>query len=213
MLTISYWLPFLMAAFLINISPGTEFIYVISRTITSGKKDGFLSVLGTRTGAIVHVLMVAFGLAYVLATSLVLFNIIKAIGAAYLIYLGIRTILSKNKQIDIEKKDIENNKSLHISYFRGILVGLLNPSSIIFFVSFLPQFVNTDFGGYFFQIVMLGFITIFLGIIIFIFVIHMINNARKILFKNRIFTNIIDKIMGTILIFLGLRFIFIMYKK
>jgi threonine/homoserine/homoserine lactone efflux protein len=210
--TLSYWIPFLIAAFLINISPGTEFVFVVSQTISSGKKDGFLSALGAGTGSIVHVLMVAFGLAYILSKSLIVFNIIKILGAAYLIYLGIRAIISKNMQIDIEKKEIVNINSKNISYFRGILVGLLNPSSIIFFMSFLPQFVKTDVGGYFFQIIMLGFITIFMGIIINVFVIFMINYVRNVLLKSNIVLNIINKIMGSVLIFLGIRFLVSVYK-
>ena len=212
MSTASYWVPFLIAAFLINISPGPEMFYVVSRVINSGKKDGLFSAFGTASGSAVHVLMVAVGLGYILSKSLLAFNIIKILGAGYLIYLGVKTIITKNSQIDVEKKETAKIYSPFISYFRGIMVGLLNPHSIIFFLSFLPQFINPDAGGYNMQIITLGFTTIIMGILINILIIILINIAANILFKNKIVLGIIDKIMGSILVFLGFRFLFSTYK-
>jgi len=211
--TTSYWIPFLIAAFLINISPGPEMIYVLSRTINSGKKDGLFSALGTGTGSVIHVLMVAIGLSYILSRSLLAFNIIKILGAVYLIYLGVRAIISRNSQIEIAKNNDAKINSPFVSYFKGILVGILNPHSIIFFLSFLPQFINPDIGGYNMQIVMLGFITIVMGIIVNMLFIIMVNVAVNPMLKNKIVSGIIDKIMGSILVFLGLRFLLSTYRN
>ena len=86
----AFWAAFLLAAVIINISPGPELIFVITRTITHGKKHGFFSSLGTGSGSMVHVVLVASGLAIILSKSLVAFNIIKVLGAIYLLYLGIK---------------------------------------------------------------------------------------------------------------------------
>ena len=212
MFTVSYWTPFLIAAFLINISPGPEMIYVTSRTINSGKRDGLFSTFGTATGSVIHVLMVAVGLGYILSKSLLAFNIIKIAGAGYLIYLGVKTISSKNSPINIMKNETGKMYTPFVSYFRGILVGLLNPHSIIFFLSFLPQFINPSIGGYNTQLITLGFITIIMGIMVNIFLIIMVNIVVNKLFKNKIISAIIDKMMGSVLVFLGLRVLLSTYR-
>jgi len=205
MYSTSYWTPFIIAAIIINISPGPELIYVISRTISLGKKDGFFSSFGSGTGSFVHVLMVAFGLAHILSKSLIVFNIIKLLGAGYLIYLGVKAVISKKFQMEIIKKDSAKIYPAYNSYFKGLLVGLLNPKSIIFFLSFLPQFVKTDAGEFFEQIIMLGAITVIMGMIIGILVVLMINKIVNILFKDEMFSSFLDKIMRSILILLGIK--------
>ncbi|MCI1209664.1 MAG: LysE family translocator [Treponema sp.] len=199
-----FWIGFSIAVLLINISPGPEMVYVVSNTIAQGRRHGIASSLGTATGSTVHVVLVACGLAIVLSASLVAFTIIKTAGAVYLVYLGVRAILSGSDSIDIGKVS-ENKRSVWGAYQKGIFVGLLNPKSIIFFLSFLPQFVRTDRGEYSFQILYLGFITVLAGVLVELILIILIRRLADMLLKKKFVTMLVDKAMGTLLVYLGIR--------
>ena len=97
----SYWLLFLSAAIAINITPGPDMIYILSRTIAQGRKIGIASSFGVCSGALVHIIAAAFGLSAILATSAMAFGVVKYVGAAYLIYLGIQALKSKRISFDI----------------------------------------------------------------------------------------------------------------
>jgi threonine/homoserine/homoserine lactone efflux protein len=97
----TYWLVFFTAALALNISPGPDLIYILSRTIAQGAKVGLASAAGVCTGAFVHVLAAAFGLSAILATSAFAFMVVKYVGAAYLIYLGIQALRSKGTKLDL----------------------------------------------------------------------------------------------------------------
>jgi threonine/homoserine/homoserine lactone efflux protein len=204
---IAFWSAFLLTAILINISPGPELVFVISRTITHGKKHGFYSSLGTGSGSMIHVVMVAFGLAFILSKSLVAFNIIKIMGAAYLFYLGIKAFLSKGTEALVENKNADNQETSLASYQKGFWVGVLNPKSVMFFMSFLPQFVRADSGTFGQQIIILGTITNSMAIVFEAVAILMTSQVSKMLFRNRSFSSLIDKVSGSILILLGLRLV------
>ncbi|MEL7568195.1 MAG: LysE family translocator [Dehalobacterium sp.] len=212
MINVAFWASFLLAAILINISPGPELIYVITRTVTYGRKDGFYSALGAGSGSMVHVVMVAFGLSLILSRSLVAFYIIKILGAGYLIYLGIKAFLSKDEEAVSFKGDVERTDTPFDSFRKGVLVGLLNPKSIIFFMAFLPQFVRADAGAFCTQIVILGVLTIIMGILFEILVILLTNRIREVLFKDKLVSKFINKVMGSVLILLGLRLAFISHS-
>lgn len=202
---LTFWTGYILAIFLINISPGPEMIYVISSTLSNGKRHGLLSALGAATGSTVHVVLVAFGLAVILSTSLLLFSIIKIIGALYLFYLGLRSIISRSDRLMIPADEHNDSRKSISSYYKGILVGLLNPKSAIFFLAFLPQFVRPENGSFAFQIMLLGVFTVIAGIIIELLVINIIHRVLHILRDNQIIMGIIDKIMGSVLICLGIR--------
>ena len=204
----AFWAAFLLAAMIINISPGPELIFVITRTITHGKKHGFFSSLGTGSGSMVHVVLVASGLAIILSKSLVAFNIIKILGAIYLFYLGIKAFHSKGTEV-LSFKNISGNVDTLLDSFRkGFFVGLLNPKSVIFFMAFLPQFVRAASGTFWIQIIDLGAITVLMGIVFEIVAIFMTNKMSKILLGKKAFSSLVDKLMGSILILLGLRLVF-----
>jgi len=100
-----YWTLFLSAAVLLNIAPGPDMLFLISRTLTSGRTAGFASMLGLGTGALVHTLFVSLGISMILSTSLIVFQVIKWTGAAYLFYLGIQAILYGGIRTDDGKRD------------------------------------------------------------------------------------------------------------
>ena len=132
---------FIVASALLIISPGVDTIYILSRSIAQGKRAGIYSVLGISTGSLLHVTLAAFGLSIIIAQSVTAFNIIKYAGAVYLVYLGIKMLLSKPIiQLNIDTP-YHNFRKLYIS---GILTNLFNPKIILFYLVFLPQFVLTS---------------------------------------------------------------------
>ena len=132
---------FLLTAFLMNITPGTDTVYIVNRSVSQGRKAGIYSVLGISTGALVHTFMAAIGLSVILTTSVVLFTLIKLIGAGYLIYLGVRMLMQKSSNFQLANT---KNMSIKKIYIQGLLTNVTNPKVALFFISFLPQFISGD---------------------------------------------------------------------
>lgn len=141
MIGIDNYLGFLAAGILLNITPGTDTFYIISRSISQGTKAGVVSALGVCTGAIGHTIFAAFGLSVILTTSATLFLTVKLAGALYLAYLGI--MLMKSPAMLPEDSHKETPTTLYKIYLQGILTNILNPKVALFFLAFLPQFVHS----------------------------------------------------------------------
>ena len=139
--------------------PGPNTLYIISRSIQQGRLAGFVSSLGVQVGTMVHILAASLGLSALLVSSAVAFNVVKYAGAAYLIFLGIKTLLTNEK---IEPAKVRK-AALGRVFYQGIVVNLLNPKTALFFFAFLPQFVDVARGAVVLQVVLLGSILIFLG--------------------------------------------------
>jgi threonine/homoserine/homoserine lactone efflux protein len=131
---------FVPAAILLAITPGPAVTYIIARSIDQGRKAGLVSVSAIASGNIVHAVGASLGLSAILASSALAFDIVKYLGAAYLIYLGIRTLLS---QTQVQPAESIEQKTLSKIYRDGVVVGILNPKTALFFLSFLPQFVDS----------------------------------------------------------------------
>jgi threonine/homoserine/homoserine lactone efflux protein len=129
---------FLGAAILLAIAPGPGMLYVLARTLAGGRREGVLSSLGTFLGGLVHVLAAATGLSIVLATSATAFAAVKYAGAAYLIYLGVRMIISARKDQDAEIR-IPSGRAPKNPFWQGIATEVLNPKTAIFFLAFIPH--------------------------------------------------------------------------
>lgn len=151
---------FLGAATLLAVAPGPGMLYVLARTLAGGRREGVLSSLGTFFGGLVHVVAAATGLSLVLATSALAFAVVKYAGAAYLIYLGVKMITSAREDIDIVPADTTKRRS---PFWQGIATEALNPKTAIFFLAFIPQFVNRASGGVFWQFLALGAISVSLN--------------------------------------------------
>ncbi|MCG8688853.1 MAG: LysE family translocator [Desulfobacterales bacterium] len=134
---------FIIAAIILNLTPGADTFYVLTRCVAQGRKAGLVSVAGIMTGCVVHVLCAAFGLSVILSTSALVFNLVKWAGALYLIYLGIRTLMDKSPAFDDNNGPIANG-NLALIYRQGIITNVLNPKVALFFLSFLPQFININ---------------------------------------------------------------------
>jgi threonine/homoserine/homoserine lactone efflux protein len=155
-----FWI-FLGAATLLALSPGPGMLYVLARTMADGRREGILSSLGTLLGGLVHVVAAATGLSMVLATSAIAFSVVKYAGAAYLVYLGVRMILSaRNDSIELPLAPGSERRS---PLWQGVATEALNPKTAIFFLAFIPQFVNRPHGGAFWQFLLLGSISVALN--------------------------------------------------
>jgi threonine/homoserine/homoserine lactone efflux protein len=143
--------------------PGPAVLYIVARAIDQGRAAGVASVLGIHTGSLVHVAAAAAGLSALLVSSTVAFAAVKYAGAAYLIVLGIRKLLGPTD----EDPDVDEppSRSLRSIYLQGIVVNVLNPKTALFFLAFLPQFVDVDRGAVWLQMVVLGMTFIALGMI------------------------------------------------
>ncbi|MEP4548150.1 MAG: LysE family translocator [Saccharospirillum sp.] len=143
--TIVHWMTFLAAAALLNLSPGPDIAFILGQTLRNGRRHGFAAMIGIWTGAGLHVVMAAVGLSAILATSALAFSVVKWVGAAYLVWLGIKMLMSRGDSF-ISNED-GSNQRIHSIYWQGVLVSALNPKVAIFFLAFLPQFVVEGAGA------------------------------------------------------------------
>jgi len=148
---------FLGAATLLAITPGPGIFYVLTRTLAGGRKEGVLSSLGTLVGGMIHVVAAGAGLSAVLAASATAFAVVKYAGAAYLVWIGVSMIRSRNEEYTAEAAPKGH------AFRQGILTEALNPKTALFFLSFIPQFVNLHGGHVTAQFLMLGAISVTLN--------------------------------------------------
>ncbi|MBI4781951.1 MAG: LysE family translocator [Oscillatoriophycideae cyanobacterium NC_groundwater_1537_Pr4_S-0.65um_50_18] len=134
---------FLLSSSLLWITPGTDTLYILARSVSQGRRAGLISALGISSGILVHTVFAAFGLSALLATSAWAFTAIKVSGATYLIYLGLQAWLSPSHPLSIP--EVGSMSSWQI-YRQGIVTNVLNPKVAIFFLAFLPQFVDPTAG-------------------------------------------------------------------
>jgi threonine/homoserine/homoserine lactone efflux protein len=153
---------FAVAALTLIVIPGPAVLYIVSRSIEQGRAAGLVSVLGVAAGASVHVAAAALGLSSLLLSSALAFSIVKYAGAAYLVYLGVRTLLRKEQPFDAVPT---NEHSLRRIFTQGAVVNILNPKTALFFFAFLPQFVDFDAGSVGLQIAILGGIFVLLALV------------------------------------------------
>lgn len=162
MIPINELLLFSLAAFVLVISPGPNMLYLISRSLTQGKKAGIISLTGVICGFLFHIAMLSFGLTAVLFAVPLAYTVLKTIGVFYLLYLAFQAIKPNSKGIfEIQDKlSIDNpNKLFRI----GFLTNVLNPKVAVFYLSFFPQFIKPEYGSIFIQSIQLGFTQILIS--------------------------------------------------
>ena len=150
---------FLTAAFILSITPGPAVLYTLARSLRGGRSEGISSALGLLVGGFSHVIAAAFGISSLVMTSAVAFTIVKYAGAVYLIYLGLRTLLSRDT-LAVNSEAIANPVNRGNAFYQGIITEILNPKTALFFLSFIPQFIRVENGHVFTQFLILGLITI-----------------------------------------------------
>ena len=151
---------FITAALILVFTPGPNTLYIIARSVQQGRMAGIVSSLGVQVGGLFHTAAAALGVSALLLSSAMAFSVVKYVGAAYLIYLGFKTLLTRENVAETETVE---GKSLSRSFYQGVLVCLFNPKAALFFFAFLPQFVDAKRGSAATQIMFLGAIVVVLG--------------------------------------------------
>jgi len=201
---LQHWLTFLTAAVLLNLSPGPDMAFIIGHTVKSGRKAGVTAMVGIWSGALLHVGLAVVGLSALLATSALAFSIVKYVGAAYLVWLGIQAWRSKGENLNFDAIEDKQPSMVRI-FWQGLLIDLLNPKVAIFFLAFLPQFVVPGAGSAAAQFLLHGLLIIVVAAVI---------EPPLILAGDRMVTRLrestrfrmwLDRRLGSLLILLGIK--------
>lgn len=192
---------FVLAALILLLTPGPAVLYIIARSMDQGRLAGFVSVVGIEIGNSFHVLGATLGLSAILLSSAFAFAIVKVLGAAYLMYLGIRRLLTRKQDHEITRFQQQN---LQRVFSQGILVATLNPKTALFFLAFLPQFVDPSAGSMTLQLLMLGGLFVVMAIITDGTYALLASTAGGWLKKNRSFLRAERYIVGSVYIGLGI---------
>lgn len=161
LIELSTLIAFAIASLVLIVVPGPSVLFVVGRSLAYGWRGGLLSVLGNGLGGVPLVILVAFGVGAIVAHSELLFTIVKLIGAAYLVYLGVQAIRHRNDEV--ADASLGALQSPWRMVLQGFIVGVTNPKTIVFFVAVLPQFVNYQAGAIELQMLVLGIVFLVLG--------------------------------------------------
>lgn len=200
---------FLIASLALLLTPGPAVLYIVARSINQGRMAGIVSVLGVETANFLHASAAALGLSAILVSSALAFDVVKYLGAGYLIYLGIRKIMSRN---DEAKTEISEQERLSRIYTQGFVVNLFNPKTALFFFAFLPQFVNTSNENVTLQMFLLGIMFVVMALItdsayalISSSIANRLNTNQNFARNQRYFTGLIYIGLGVVTAFTGSR--------
>ncbi len=200
---------FLIASLALLLTPGPAVLYIVARSINQGRMAGIVSVLGVETANFLHASAAALGLSAILVSSALAFDVVKYLGAGYLIYLGIRKIMSRN---DEPKTEISEQERLSRIYTQGFVVNLFNPKTALFFFAFLPQFVNTSNENVTLQMFLLGIMFVIMALItdsayalISSSIANRLNTNQNFARNQRYFTGLIYIGLGVVTAFTGSR--------
>jgi len=194
---------FFIASLLLNLTPGNDMLYVASRSVSKGIKGGIVSALGVFAGCFVHISAAVLGLSIIISKSAYLFQLIKYAGAAYLIYLGIKTLWSKTSvNLDEELSPKANYWKL---FKQGAVTNILNPKVAVFFLSFLPQFIDASSSFFKFQLFILGLWFAVQGTTVLIIVACIFGKTKDFFKRNPKVWRIQEKITGLVLVGLGIK--------
>lgn len=198
----NFWM-FALAGLLLNLTPGNDMLYVMARSSGSGIKAGIISALGIGAGCLVHVVAAMAGLSALLAQSALAFDIIKYLGAGYLVYLGIRSLVQKKNSMQV--KGVRDELSFGKIFRQGALTNVLNPKVALFFLAFLPQFINPDKGNASLQILFMGSWFDLVGTLVNIIVAVVFGKLGAWLSSSPGFIRWQDRVTGIMLITLGFK--------
>ncbi len=189
---------FLGASVLLAVVPGPAVLYIVAQSVPGGRTAGIVSALGISTGGLLHVAAAVVGLSAILAASAEAFTAVKLAGAAYLVWLGVRTISSHDERIGGRPQE----RTLVRTYRRGVVVNVLNPKTALFFLAFLPQFVDPD-GSTRGQLAVLGLTFLAIALASDLVWALVAGTAGAVLRRSRIFLQIQRYVSGTIFVALG----------
>jgi len=204
MYDLNHWIVFFAAAFALNISPGPDIAYIVSNTVAQGRRHGFAASFGVCSGSVVHILAAAFGLSAILAASAFAFSIVKWVGAAYLIYLGIHALMTAGSGFALDGGARRHRSTLSI-FRQGFMIDVLNPKVAVFFMAFLPQFAVPALGHVPLQLVLHGALVIAVALVVEAVIVLVAARFTEALRRNPRIGLWLDRALGTVLIGLGIR--------
>ncbi|MFC6380269.1 LysE family translocator [Psychrobacter glacincola] len=211
MFGIENYLGFILAAILLNVTPGTDSMYIITRSMSQGQTAGFYSVLGITSGILVHTLLAAFGLSVLLASSPLAFTLVKYIGASYLCYLGFKMLTSKQTPLlasnahDEKKMATAQSLDRWQIYKQGVITNTFNPKVALFFLAFFPQFINPSYTNSMLSFLILGLTFATTGFIWCSCLALLASKFSENLRKNPTIEVILNRISGVIFIGMGIK--------
>ncbi|MFC7686445.1 LysE family translocator [Ureibacillus sp. GCM10028918] len=194
---------FILMTLFVVMSPGVDTALITKRTISGGKKDGLQMAIGITAGSLGHTLAATLGLSALVLQSAVAFSILKWVGAIYLIYLGVQSLISSKSSDNLNETN-RNTKGSPIK--EGFLSNLLNPKVAVFFITFLPQFVSSQDNA-FIELLVMGSIYSLLSILWFVFYVFCLTYIREWLMSATV-QNYMEKITGIVLIGFGVKLLF-----
>ena len=194
------FLAFLFAVVVLAVTPGPGVAYVVARTVAGGRSEGLASCFGTGIGGMVHVLAAALGLSLIVAQSAVAFNLVKYLGVAYLVYLGIRLLLRRDQELAVKPVAAEGARR---ALSEGIVVEALNVKTALFFLAFLPHFVSPT-EPLLPQLVLLGSICVVLNTLVDVMAVLGADRLLKSNAARAARARLLTKISGVTMLGLGL---------
>jgi threonine/homoserine/homoserine lactone efflux protein len=206
-----FWL-FIISGLLLNITPGPDTAYIIGRSVQSGWRSGVAAALGIGTGCITHVLAAAVGLSALLVASATAFTAVKWLGAAYLCYIGLTMLLSRRQKSEESAGHDNGPVSLRRVFWQGALTNMLNPKVAMFFLAFLPQFVDADAPHKALAFLILGLIFVFNGTLWCLGVAVVAARAAGRVRRSGGALALINRGLGALFVYLGLRIAFAQAK-
>ena len=199
MLTLSTIATFALASIVILVIPGPAVLYILNRSVSDGRRVGLAAVAGVELGTSVHALAATAGLSAVLASSAAVFNTVKWLGAGYLIFVGVRTLLQHPPAFDTDRAGVSTRRAFH----QGVVVQVLNPKVALFFLSFLPQFIHPDRGHPALQAFVLGLEFVVLALLSDGLYAVVACGLRDVLIRGRSLPFVQRYVAGTVFIGLG----------
>jgi RhtB (resistance to homoserine/threonine) family protein len=193
---------FLAAGVLLNLTPGPDTVYIVGRSIAQGREAGVASALGICVGSIFHTCAAALGLSAILATSSVAFVAIKLLGGAYLIFLGIKLLLDRR---ELSLPSNFRRRTTTAAFRQGFLTNVLNPKVALFFLAFLPQFIDPASSAKLLAFLMLGLTFVTTGTIWCLLLAWFASGFSERLRANPAITAWLNRAIGSLFVFLGLR--------
>ena len=194
---------FVVAGILLNLTPGPDTVYILGRSIAQGRAAGIASALGISAGSIFHTTAAALGLSAILASSAIAFGAIKLLGGAYLIFLGIKMILNRETELSLPSNFRRRTKAA--AFRQGVLTNVLNPKVGLFFLAFLPQFIDPASGMKVLAFLLLGFTFVTTGTIWCLIIACFASTFSERLRANETIGLWLSRAAGALFVFLGLR--------
>jgi threonine/homoserine/homoserine lactone efflux protein len=190
---------FAVASVALLVIPGPAVIYIVNRSVADGRQIGLAAVVGLELGTFMHVLAATVGLSAILATSENAFNVVKYLGASYLVLIGLRTLTRKPEAISTSASSMTQSQAFR----QGFIINMLNPKIALFFLSFLPQFIDPNISSNAQQSLILGSVFVLCGFVIDGIYALTASSLREVLVKGKALPFIQQYVAGVVFVLLG----------